>query len=58
MLDLNGQRRQDGHTRTMIFGVAQGFSYVNRLMTPYPADLSSNGMPLGWAWEPSPRPCS
>ena len=56
-LDLNGQRRQDGHTRTMIFGVAQLVSYVSRFMTLYPGDLISTGTPpgVGMGAKPTPR---
>jgi 2,4-diketo-3-deoxy-L-fuconate hydrolase len=32
-LEVNGQRRQNGSTKTMIFGVAQLVSYVSRFMT-------------------------
>nr|WP_316643386.1 fumarylacetoacetate hydrolase family protein [uncultured Roseateles sp.] len=46
-LDLNGQRRQTGSTRTMVFGVAQLVSYVSRFMTLYPGDLISTGTPPG-----------
>ncbi len=56
-LDLNGQRRQDGHTGTMIFGVAQLVSYVSRFMTLYPGDLISTGTPpgVGMGARPAPR---
>ncbi|MBT9457869.1 MAG: fumarylacetoacetate hydrolase family protein [Burkholderiaceae bacterium] len=46
-LDLNGQRRQTGSTRTMVFGVAQLVSYISRFMTLYPGDLISTGTPPG-----------
>ncbi|MBT9502824.1 MAG: fumarylacetoacetate hydrolase family protein [Burkholderiaceae bacterium] len=46
-LDLNGQRRQSGSTRTMVFGVAQLVSYISRFMTLYPGDLISTGTPPG-----------
>ena len=55
-LDLNGQRRQDGHTRTMIFGVAQLVSYVSRFMTLYPGDLISTGTPPGVGMGAQPTP--
>ncbi|HRD98814.1 MAG TPA: fumarylacetoacetate hydrolase family protein [Rubrivivax sp.] len=55
-LDLNGQRRQDGHTRTMIFGVAQLISYVSRFMTLYPGDLISTGTPPGVGMGARPTP--
>ena len=35
-LDVNGQRYQNGNTRTMVFGVAQLVSYISRFMTLYP----------------------
>ena len=55
-LDLNGQRRQDGRTATMIFGVAQLVSYVSRFMTLYPGDLISTGTPPGVGMGARPEP--
>ena len=46
-LDVNGQRRQTGHTGTMVFGVAQIISYVSHFMTLYPGDLIATGTPPG-----------
>lgn len=46
-LDLNGQRRQHGSTRTMIFSVAQIVSYVSRFMTLHPGDIITTGTPPG-----------
>lgn len=46
-LDVNGQRMQDGTTRTMIFGVAEVVAYCSRFMTLYPGDLISTGTPPG-----------
>ncbi|MBV7483738.1 fumarylacetoacetate hydrolase family protein [Bordetella sp. BOR01] len=46
-LEVNGQRMQDGSTRTMVFGVAELVSYVSRFMTLYPGDLISTGTPPG-----------
>jgi len=46
-LDLNGQRQQSGHTRDMIFGVAQLVSYISHFMTLYPGDLIATGTPAG-----------
>ena len=46
-LEVNGQRRQNGSTKTMIFGVAQLVSYISRFMTLYPGDLISTGTPPG-----------
>jgi 2,4-didehydro-3-deoxy-L-rhamnonate hydrolase len=46
-LDLNGEPRQRGNTRTMVFGVAQLVSYISRFMTLRPGDLISTGTPPG-----------
>ena len=46
-LDVNGTRRQDGSTKTMIFGVAELVAYVSRFMTLYPGDLITTGTPPG-----------
>ncbi len=46
-LDVNGKRCQNGHTRTMIFGVARLVSYISRFMTLWPGDLISTGTPPG-----------
>jgi len=46
-LELNGQRMQNGSTRTMVFGVAALVSYLSRFMTLYPGDLISTGTPPG-----------
>jgi 2-keto-4-pentenoate hydratase/2-oxohepta-3-ene-1,7-dioic acid hydratase in catechol pathway len=55
-LEVNGQRFQNGSTRTMIFGVAQLVSYISRFMTLYPGDLISTGTPpgVGMGRKPSP----
>lgn len=46
-LDVNGQRRQRGNTRTMIFGVAHIVSYLSRFMVLQPGDLIPTGTPPG-----------
>jgi 2-keto-4-pentenoate hydratase/2-oxohepta-3-ene-1,7-dioic acid hydratase in catechol pathway len=46
-LDVNGQRRQTGHTGTMIFGVAALVSYLSRFMALQPGDLICTGTPPG-----------
>ena len=46
-LDVNGTRRQDGSTKTMIFGVAELVSYISRFMTLLPGDVISTGTPPG-----------
>ena len=46
-LDLNGERMQTGHTRTMVFNVAKLISYVSRFMTLEPGDVLTTGTPPG-----------
>jgi 2-keto-4-pentenoate hydratase/2-oxohepta-3-ene-1,7-dioic acid hydratase in catechol pathway len=46
-LEVNGVRRQNGTTQTMIFGVAHLVSYMSRFMTLYPGDLILTGTPPG-----------
>ena len=48
-LDVNGERRQRGNTRTMIFNVAQLVADVSRYMTLLPGDLITTGTPPGVA---------
>jgi 2,4-diketo-3-deoxy-L-fuconate hydrolase len=55
-LEVNGQRFQNGNTRTMVFGVAHLVSYISRFMTLYPGDIISTGTPpgVGMGQKPSP----
>jgi 2-keto-4-pentenoate hydratase/2-oxohepta-3-ene-1,7-dioic acid hydratase in catechol pathway len=46
-LDVDGHRRQNGSTRTMIFGVRQLVSYVSRFMSLQAGDIISTGTPPG-----------
>jgi 2-keto-4-pentenoate hydratase/2-oxohepta-3-ene-1,7-dioic acid hydratase in catechol pathway len=46
-LDVDGQRRQTGNTRTMIFGVAHLVSYISQFMTLEPGDIIATGTPPG-----------
>jgi 2-keto-4-pentenoate hydratase/2-oxohepta-3-ene-1,7-dioic acid hydratase in catechol pathway len=48
-LDVNGQRRQTGNTRTMIFTVAQLLSYISHFMVLDPGDVVTTGTPPGVA---------
>jgi 2,4-didehydro-3-deoxy-L-rhamnonate hydrolase len=48
-LDVNGQRRQTGNTRTMIFSVAKLVSYLSQFMTLLPGDIVTTGTPPGVA---------
>ena len=46
-LEVNGQRRQSGSTRTMIFGVKTIVSYLSRFMVLQPGDVIPTGTPPG-----------
>jgi 2,4-diketo-3-deoxy-L-fuconate hydrolase len=46
-LDVNGEKRQRGNTRTMIFNCAQLVSYVSEYMTLLPGDIITTGTPPG-----------
>jgi len=46
-LDVNGERRQTGNTRTMIFGVAAVVADVSKYMTLLPGDVITTGTPPG-----------
>jgi len=48
-LDVNGERRQTGNTRTMIFNVARVVADVSRYMTLLPGDVITTGTPPGVA---------
>jgi 2-keto-4-pentenoate hydratase/2-oxohepta-3-ene-1,7-dioic acid hydratase in catechol pathway len=55
-LDVNGERRQRGNTRTMIFDCAQIISYVSRFMTLLPGDIITTGTPPGVGLGMKPAP--
>jgi 2-keto-4-pentenoate hydratase/2-oxohepta-3-ene-1,7-dioic acid hydratase in catechol pathway len=46
-LEVDGERRQDGSTRTMIFGVKKLVSYLSEFMTLHPGDIITTGTPSG-----------
>lgn len=46
-LDINGERRQTGNTRTMIFSVAHIVSYLSRFMVLEAGDVITTGTPPG-----------
>lgn len=46
-LDVNGQRRQTGSTKTMIFSMAKCISYISQFMTLLPGDVVTTGTPPG-----------
>ena len=55
-LDVNGKRRQDGSTNTMVFGVAHLVSYLSQFMSLQPGDIISTGTPpfVGMGIKPEP----
>jgi 2-keto-4-pentenoate hydratase/2-oxohepta-3-ene-1,7-dioic acid hydratase in catechol pathway len=48
-LDVNGERRQTGSTRTMIFSIAHQLSYISQFMVLEPGDVVTTGTPPGVA---------
>ena len=46
-LTVNGEKRQRGNTRTMVFGCAHLVSYISRFMTLLPGDIITTGTPPG-----------
>ncbi len=46
-LTVNGEKKQDGSTRTMVYGVAHLVSYLSQFMTLHPGDVISTGTPPG-----------
>jgi 2,4-didehydro-3-deoxy-L-rhamnonate hydrolase len=55
-LDVNGVRRQNGSTRTMVFPVAELVSYLSAFMTLEPGDLLATGTPPGVGMGMKPEP--
>ena len=55
-LDVNGERRQTGNTRTMIFNVAALVADVSKYMTLLPGDVITTGTPPGVALGMKPEP--
>jgi 2-keto-4-pentenoate hydratase/2-oxohepta-3-ene-1,7-dioic acid hydratase in catechol pathway len=45
--EVDGETRQDGRTRDMVFGVAQLVSFVSHVMTLLPGDVILTGTPAG-----------
>lgn len=46
-LTVNGEMRQNGSTRTMVYGVRHLVSYLSQFMTLHPGDVISTGTPPG-----------
>jgi 2-keto-4-pentenoate hydratase/2-oxohepta-3-ene-1,7-dioic acid hydratase in catechol pathway len=48
-LDVGGERRQTGSTKTMIFGIAHLLHYMSQFMVLEPGDVVATGTPPGVA---------
>ncbi|MCY1530323.1 Ureidoglycolate lyase [compost metagenome] len=46
-LSVNGETRQQGNTRTMIFSIEEIVSYISQFMTLNPGDVICTGTPPG-----------
>jgi 2-keto-4-pentenoate hydratase/2-oxohepta-3-ene-1,7-dioic acid hydratase in catechol pathway len=55
-LDVDGQRRQNGNTRTMIFDVPTLVSYISQFMSLQAGDVISTGTPPGVGLGCKPQP--
>jgi 2-keto-4-pentenoate hydratase/2-oxohepta-3-ene-1,7-dioic acid hydratase in catechol pathway len=44
---LNGELRQHGHTRDLVFPVARLVSFISQVMTLLPGDMIATGTPVG-----------
>ena len=52
-LDVNGERRQTGNTKKMIFSFDFLISHISQFMTLYPGTIITTGTPAGTAMEMS-----
>ena len=55
-LDVNGEKRQRGNSRTMIFSCAKLVSFASHFMTLLPGDIITTGTPPGVAMGMKPTP--
>jgi 2-keto-4-pentenoate hydratase/2-oxohepta-3-ene-1,7-dioic acid hydratase in catechol pathway len=54
---VNGQPRQDGNTKDMVFGVAEIVRYLSQFLVLEPGDVINTGTPAGVALgQPEPKP--
>ncbi len=54
---VNGELRQDGNTKDMIFPVGEVVRYLSQFMVLYPGDVINTGTPAGVALgQPEPKP--
>src|SRR5690606_19757800 len=51
---LNGQTVQEGHTRQMIFSVAESIAYISQLVALEPGDIIATGTPDGVGFRRNP----
>ncbi|HZQ60590.1 MAG TPA: fumarylacetoacetate hydrolase family protein, partial [Casimicrobiaceae bacterium] len=54
--DVNGERKQTGNTRTMIFSVAELVSDLSKYVTLLPGDIIATGTPPGVGMGIKPNP--
>ncbi len=56
-LDVNGERRQTGNSKTMIFTIAEIIEHLSELFTLQPGDVISTGTPpgVGDGMKPDPQ---
>jgi 2-keto-4-pentenoate hydratase/2-oxohepta-3-ene-1,7-dioic acid hydratase in catechol pathway len=54
--DVNGERKQSGNTRTMIFSVAQVVADLSKYVTLLPGDVIATGTPPGVGMGIKPQP--
>ncbi|HWT51980.1 MAG TPA: fumarylacetoacetate hydrolase family protein [Caulobacter sp.] len=55
-LEVNGDRKQDGSSKTMIFPISKLVSYISEFMTLEPGDLITTGTPPGVGMGQKPEP--
>ena len=55
-LEVNGERKQDGSSKTMIFPISKLVSYISEFMTLEPGDLITTGTPPGVGMGQKPEP--
>ena len=55
-LDVNGEKRQRGNTKTMVFDVAHLVWYCSQLFVLEPGDVIATGTPPGVAYGMKPEP--
>jgi 2-keto-4-pentenoate hydratase/2-oxohepta-3-ene-1,7-dioic acid hydratase (catechol pathway) len=55
-LTVNGQVKQDGNTKNLVFKVPYLISYISQFMTLLPGDIISTGTPAGVGMGQKPEP--